>query len=646
MSRQGSSSRLQRTYAYNVRSQLTSSASPLFTEKIYYESPRGNGATPCFNGDISSVSWSEKTAVAKTSDMRHYDYSYDALDRLTGSRYSDYKNRTGFFDTDYIYDKQGNILDFIRTNVDPTDNTRTILVDDASFRYDGNQLMAYSDIGMETCSPDITLPNNYDDIDGNDQFSYDACGNMTANTNKGIVKMTYNLLNQPASIYFRDGTVIRYDYSADGERLRARYGTVKYNVAIPEAGIMTADFQPSDTTGYNIQSTRVYDGRYTFYSYHSKTGKLCAKLEYIRIDGGIVEEFRKDYPTLLYEITDHQGNVRYVATDSGAYETMYQYYPFGGYFDGGYVHPYLYGGKEMEESNGLDEYDFEARNYDPALCRFNTMDPLSEKYYSISPYAYCADNPIRYVDPDGLGWVGSKGEDGTISWTWDDNVKSMNEAKQAGYFDYLEPGSIIDNGTINGHVGEDGKTSVYLGYNKNDVSFTWPNSKVTPFEVGTEWLTGEGPRHRDFTNGDLFTEMLRTHEHVRNTIDDIKNLILSGSSLREGYSNYSLSGLGGVLKYMKDYSTLLTGGLTGNLAVTYLGSYTLNWRITNITKESFFISFMVNNTSTIQSGTRPPVIGYTDFWQKNIGGPLNKAFESGPMSETSQTFKWTEKVKL
>ena len=44
---------------------------------------------------------------------------------------------------------------------------------------------------------------------------------------------------------------------------------------------------------------------------------------------------------------------------------------------------------------------------------------------------------------------------------------------------------------------------------------------------------------------------------------------------------------------------------------------------------------MVNNTSTIQSGIRPPVIGYTDFWQKNIGRPLNKAFESGPMSKTS-----------
>ena len=410
-SRQGSSSRLQRTYAYNVRSQLTSSASPLFTEKIYYESPRGNGVTPCFNGDISSVSWSEKTAISKTSDMRHYDYSYDALDRLTGSRYSDYENRTGFYDTGYIYDKQGNILGFTRTNVDPTDKTKTKLVDDASFRYDGNQLMAYSDIGMETSSQDITLPDNYDDIDGNDQFSYDACGNMTANTNKGIVKMTYNLLNQPASIYFRNGTVIRYDYSADGERLRARYGTVKYNVAIPEAGIMAADFQPSDTTGYSMTSSDIYDGRYTYRSYYKRSRYAKYKtyktsLSRIRIDGGIVTDFSAGNPSLLFELADHQGNIRYVADANGAMETLYQYYPFGGYFEGveggmKCSHPYLYGGKEMEKSNGLDEYDFEARNYDPALCRFNTMDPLSEKYYSISPYAYCADNPIRYVDPSG-----------------------------------------------------------------------------------------------------------------------------------------------------------------------------------------------------------------------------------------------------
>ncbi|RRC94393.1 RHS repeat-associated core domain-containing protein, partial [Prevotella sp. OH937_COT-195] len=46
-------------------------------------------------------------------------------------------------------------------------------------------------------------------------------------------------------------------------------------------------------------------------------------------------------------------------------------------------------------------YDYGARRYDAATCRFTTMDPLSEKYYSTSPYAYCVNNPVRYIDPDG-----------------------------------------------------------------------------------------------------------------------------------------------------------------------------------------------------------------------------------------------------
>ena len=52
--------------------------------------------------------------------------------------------------------------------------------------------------------------------------------------------------------------------------------------------------------------------------------------------------------------------------------------------------------------NGLDLYDFHARQYDPALGRFTTPDPLSEKYYHLSPYAYCVSNPLRYIDPTGM----------------------------------------------------------------------------------------------------------------------------------------------------------------------------------------------------------------------------------------------------
>ena len=60
-----------------------------------------------------------------------------------------------------------------------------------------------------------------------------------------------------------------------------------------------------------------------------------------------------------------------------------------------------YNGKEFDRTHGLDWYDYCARQYDPASGRFTSMDPLCEKYYNISPYSYCAGNPIRYVDPDG-----------------------------------------------------------------------------------------------------------------------------------------------------------------------------------------------------------------------------------------------------
>lgn len=63
--------------------------------------------------------------------------------------------------------------------------------------------------------------------------------------------------------------------------------------------------------------------------------------------------------------------------------------------------PFRFGGKENLGSVGLNLLDFGARMFSPSAMRWTTMDPMAEKYYDISPYVYCAGNPVFYFDPDG-----------------------------------------------------------------------------------------------------------------------------------------------------------------------------------------------------------------------------------------------------
>ena len=57
--------------------------------------------------------------------------------------------------------------------------------------------------------------------------------------------------------------------------------------------------------------------------------------------------------------------------------------------------PFKYNGKELDMMHGLNTYDYGARQRDPILGRWDCMDPLCEKYYSMSPYAYCHDNSVH-----------------------------------------------------------------------------------------------------------------------------------------------------------------------------------------------------------------------------------------------------------
>ena len=123
---------------------------------------------------------------------------------------------------------------------------------------------------------------------------------------------------------------------------------------------------------------------------------------------------------VLYTVTDHLGSVRVVKDGTGNIRQRFDYYPYGTV---SYVWTnssttdnsekrYRFGGKEIAGSSltdlagtgaapGAPYLDFGARLYNPRTATWLSPDPLMEKYYGVSPYAYCISNPLKYIDPKG-----------------------------------------------------------------------------------------------------------------------------------------------------------------------------------------------------------------------------------------------------
>ncbi len=110
--------------------------------------------------------------------------------------------------------------------------------------------------------------------------------------------------------------------------------------------------------------------------------------------------------TLYYYNKDHLGNNREVVNENGTIEQVTNYYPFGAPYcdntnNNADLQPYKYNGKELDLTHGLNTYDYGARQYNSIVPSWTSVDPFAEKYYNISPYVYCMDNPIYLKDLDG-----------------------------------------------------------------------------------------------------------------------------------------------------------------------------------------------------------------------------------------------------
>ena len=226
------------------------------------------------------------------------------------------------------------------------------------------------------------------------EYYYDGNGSLVADANKGIAMIEYDNLNYPRRIQFTNGNTIEYVYSPDGQKLRAKWQTAAGNVVVPLN--TTQSITASSTTQTDYVDDLIYTGTGTT-SAVPTLSKILYPDGYFMRTSGTSGVFR-------YFVKDHLGNNRVVNNGTAVYQRTH-YYPFGGpYADAGTAsdyQPYKYNGKELDRMHGLDLYDYGARQYDPIVPMFTQQDPLAEKYYHLSPYAYCGDNPILFIDSYG-----------------------------------------------------------------------------------------------------------------------------------------------------------------------------------------------------------------------------------------------------
>ena len=232
---------------------------------------------------------------------------------------------------------------------------------------------------------------------------------------------------------FTDGSIFRYTYDAMGRKQKSSYhvggdqmvgpvspGTEPFPgiLSLGGAELMDVPGQQSVTIVYDSIE---YCGNVLYDNGH---------LDKVFVDGGYATlNATTGQPTFHFYVRDHLGSIRRIVRQDGVVERTNHYYPYGGLHGestGMTAHRFRFSGKEYDPMCGLNGYDFGARWQQPDLTRFGQMDPLAEKTPEISPYAYCAGDPVNRIDPDGRDWYIDRDE--TIQYSPD--VHSQDDLQE------------------------------------------------------------------------------------------------------------------------------------------------------------------------------------------------------------------------
>ncbi|SHF03444.1 RHS repeat domain-containing protein [Dysgonomonas macrotermitis] len=357
-------------YTYNVRSWTNTITNTHFSQTLTYN----------LNGNIGTQQWTQN---GKT---RKYAFTYDNISRLKAANYTG----DGNFSTGYSYDAHGNVIKLTRYGITASGVSDQI-IDNLTFNYDGtgNQLKYIADAGPNVGLSTIADFKEFSEVTTS-EFTYNKNGAIHIDLNKGQT-VNYNSLNLPQEMLINNTSArgkTYYTYTATGAKLRVKHLSDPTLMVTPVKGT-------AEDASYRVQTSTDYAGNKI---YENET------LSKILTDNGYIED-----SNYYFYIKDHLGNNRIVANAAGTVVQRNSFYPFGMTYgeesdlEQG-KQPYKYNGKELDKMHGLNWYDYEARYMDPATIRFTSVDPMAEKYYSWSPYAYVGNNPMRFIDPTGMIW--------------------------------------------------------------------------------------------------------------------------------------------------------------------------------------------------------------------------------------------------
>jgi RHS repeat-associated protein len=255
-----------------------------------------------------------------------------------------------------------------------------------------------------------------------------------------------------------------YTYLADGTKLSAIATTV---IMIPSYSIKISGFMYLGSMVYKLENSGL-------------------ALESTSFGGGRVNKTNNTYD-INYFITDHLGSTRVIVDNTGNIKEQNDYYPFGMRHNNSLLmvstNRWGYNGKEKQTIYDLGFLDYGARMNDVFLCRWFVPDPLQEKYYSLSSYNFCANNPLRYIDPFGLAYRTTTDSTGNYNgFEWVDDAEAYDEDGNLldGYFEK----AILfrDNDTWNIGTFQNGK---YVSYNIGSSTAIVYDYKETKNEDGT-----------------------------------------------------------------------------------------------------------------------------------------------------------------